>query len=124
MAGRPRTNIDRKSFENLCGMMCTLNEIAGFFNCSPDTIERWCKREYKANFADVYKKLSAKGKISLRRNQFKLSEKSAAMAIFLGKQYLNQSDFGSDNDIDNPTEDDALTASLKELARELEDNVE
>lgn len=122
MAGRPKTEIDLKSFENLCGMMCTLNEIAGFFNCSPDTIERWCKRTYKTTFADVYKKLSAKGKISLRRNQFKLSEKSAAMAIFLGKQYLNQSDFGNDNDMDNPIEDDALTASLKELAKELENN--
>lgn len=31
-------------------------------------------------------------KIKLRRNQLKLSEKSAAMAIFLGKNYLGQSD--------------------------------
>ena len=31
-------------------------------------------------------------KIKLRRNQFKLSEKSASMAIWLGKQYLNQRD--------------------------------
>ena len=31
-------------------------------------------------------------KIRLRRNQLKLSEKSAAMSIFLGKQYLGQSD--------------------------------
>ena len=31
-------------------------------------------------------------KISLRKNQLKLSEKSAAMAIFLGKQYLGQRD--------------------------------
>lgn len=29
-------------------------------------------------------------KIKLRRNQLKLSEKSAAMAIWLGKQYLGQ----------------------------------
>lgn len=31
-------------------------------------------------------------KIRIRRNQLKLSEKSAAMAIFLGKNYLGQSD--------------------------------
>ena len=31
-------------------------------------------------------------KISLRRNQLKLSEKSASMAIFLGKNYLGQRD--------------------------------
>ena len=33
-----------------------------------------------------------KGKISLRRAQFRLAEKSAAMAIFLGKNYLGQRD--------------------------------
>ncbi len=31
-------------------------------------------------------------KIKLRRNQLALSERSAAMAIFLGKQYLGQKD--------------------------------
>lgn len=91
-AGRPRKEIDNKIFENLCGLQCTLEEIAGVFDCSPDTIERWCKREYKETFAETYKKHSAKGKMSLRRTQFKLAEKSAAMAIFLGKNYLGQSD--------------------------------
>jgi AraC-like DNA-binding protein len=91
-AGRPRKEIDNKIFENLCGLQCTLEEIAGVFDCSPDTIERWCKREYKETFAEIYKKHSAKGKTSLRRTQFKLAEKSAAMAIFLGKNYLGQKD--------------------------------
>ena len=90
--GRPQKEIDKKIFENLCGLQCTLEEIAGVFDCSPDTIERWCKREYKETFAEVYKKHSAKGKTSLRRTQFKLAEKSAAMAIFLGKNYLGQKD--------------------------------
>jgi transposase len=73
-------------------MQCTLKEIAGFFDCSEDTIERWCKRTYKENFADTYKTHSASGLISLRRNQFELSKRSAAMAIWLGKQYLDQKD--------------------------------
>ena len=90
--GRPKKEIDKKIFENLCGLQCTLEEIAGVFDCSADTIERWCKREYKETFAEVYKKHSAKGKTSLRRIQFKLAEKSAAMAIFLGKNYLGQKD--------------------------------
>lgn len=90
--GRPRKEIDQKIFENLCGYQCTLEEIAGIFECSPDTIERWCKREYKETFAEIYKKHSMKGKMSLRRYQFKLAEKSAAMAIWLGKQYLGQRD--------------------------------
>lgn len=89
---RPRKEIDQKQFEKLCGMMCTLEEIAGFFDCSEDTIERWCKRTFNERFAEVYKKKSHAGRISLRRNQFELSKKSAAMAIFLGKNYLGQKD--------------------------------
>lgn len=89
---RPRIEIDKKIFENLCGLMCTLEEIASAFDCSEDTIERWCKRTYGIGFADAYKKGSAEGKMSLRRAQFKLAEKSAAMAIFLGKNYLGQTD--------------------------------
>lgn len=89
---RPQKEIDSKIFENLCGLQCTLTEIAVVLDCSEDTIERWCKRTYDMSFADTFKKYSAKGKTSLRRMQFKLAEKSAAMAIWLGKQYLGQKD--------------------------------
>lgn len=89
---RPRKQIDEEQFKKLCGIQCTLSEIAGFFDCSEDTIERWCEREMKMRFAECFKIHSAQGKISLRRLQFKLAEKSAAMAIFLGKQYLGQTD--------------------------------
>lgn len=89
---RPRIEIDKDDFEKLCGLFCTLDEIAGFFECSEDTIERWCKRTYGESFAETWKKKSSKGKISLRRNQFKLSQKNAPMAIFLGKNYLGQRD--------------------------------
>lgn len=90
--GRPRIEIAKEEFEYLCKMMCTEEEIAGFHKCSVDTIERYCEREYNSTFAEVYKQLSSDGKISLRRNQFKLAEKSPAMAIWLGKQYLGQKD--------------------------------
>lgn len=89
---RPRKQIDEEQFKKLCAIQCTLEEIAGFFDCCEDTIENWCKREKKLSFSDFYKMHSAQGKISLRRTQFKLAEKSAAMAIFLGKQYLGQTD--------------------------------
>lgn len=89
---RPRKEIDRNVFENLCGIMCTLEEIAGVFNCCGDTIESWCKRTYRESFSDVYKKFSARGKQSLRRYQFELAKKNATMAIWLGKQWLGQKD--------------------------------
>ena len=89
---RPRKEIDQRQFETLCAMMCTLEEIAGVMGCSGDTIERWCKRTYNQGFAETYKNFSAKGKMTLRRYQLELAKKSAAMAIFLGKNYLGQKD--------------------------------
>ena len=90
--GRPRIEIDEAQFKKLCGIHCTKEEIAGFFDCSEDTIENWCKRTYHETFSAVFKKHSMQGKISLRRIQFKLAEKSVPMAIFLGKNYLGQTD--------------------------------
>ena len=90
--GRPRIEIDENDFKKLCGLQCTLVEIASFFGCSEDTIERWCKRELKMTFAEAFKKHSASGKISLRRWQFKMAEHNCSMAIFLGKNWLGQSD--------------------------------
>lgn len=90
--GRPRIEIDPKQFEGLCNLQCTKEEIAGFFHCSEDTIENWCKKEYGDIFSVVYKKHSQGGKISLRRYQYRMAEKSATMAIWLGKQWLGQTD--------------------------------
>lgn len=90
--GRPKIDIDQSQFEKLCGIQCTKEEIASWFNCSVDTIEKFCARTYKDTFTAVYKNFSGKGKVSLRRNQFKLSETNVTMAIFLGKQYLGQTE--------------------------------
>lgn len=95
--GRPRKPIDRKEFESLLFIQCTLEEVTAYFDnkldgCSEDTIERWCKRTYGESFADVSTKKRSVGKISLRRTQWRLAEKSPAMAIFLGKNYLGQTD--------------------------------
>lgn len=88
--GRPRAKIEKEAFEKLCALQCTKHEIASFFNVSEDTIENWCHREYNENFSAIFSKKRETGKISLRRSQFKLAEKNATMAIFLGKQYLDQ----------------------------------
>jgi hypothetical protein len=90
--GRPKKEIDKKQFESLCALFCTEEDIADFFECSIDTVNRWCKRTYKMTFAEIYKKKKSKGKVSLRRSQFKLAEKNATMAIWLGKQELGQKD--------------------------------
>ena len=89
---RPRKEIDQKDFESLCALQCTKEEICGFFDVSDKTLENWCKRTYSEGFSEVFKKKRGKGKISLRRIQFRLAEKNANMAISLGKNYLGQTD--------------------------------
>lgn len=89
---RPRKKIDQKQFESLCGLQCTLEEVCGFFGVTDKTLDGWCKRTYGQSFSEVFKQKRGKGKISLRRAQFRLAEKNASMAIFLGKQYLGQRD--------------------------------
>lgn len=97
---RPKKQIDKIQFEHLCGLQCTEEEICYFFSVSDKTLIRWCKETYGKSFSEVFKEKRAVGKISLRRNQWKLSEKSAAMAIFLGKNYLGQTD-GAVEDTDD-----------------------
>lgn len=89
---RPKKEIDQKQFENLCGLQCTQSEICSFFDVTDKTLTRWCKEVYGASFSDVFREKRKLGKISLRRTQWKLAEKNAAMAIFLGKNYLDQKD--------------------------------
>lgn len=97
VGGRPRKEIDQKEFESLLALQCTLEEVTAFFDhtlggCSDATIERWCKRTYGKGFVEVSAEKRRLGRISLRRAQLRLAEKNAAMAIFLGKQYLGQKD--------------------------------
>ena len=96
--GRPKIKVDKEDFEKLCAIQCTEEEIAGWFNCSLDTIRRFCQSEYGEQFCEVYKKLSSKGKISLRRTQCRIAENgNSTMAIWLGKQYLDQRDIVEQN---------------------------
>lgn len=89
---RPRKEIDRKQFEMLCALQCTLLEICDALEVTDKTLDRWCKRTYGERFSEVFAKKRGKGKISLRRMQWQLAEKNATMAIWLGKQYLDQKD--------------------------------
>lgn len=91
-AGRKPKEFDRKEFEGLCALQCTQAEICSFFDCDHKTLTKWVKQEYHADYSQVYKEKAERGKISLRRWQFKQAEKSATMAIFLGKQYLGQTE--------------------------------
>lgn len=90
--GRPRAKIDRKQFENLCGIQCTELEICDWFNVSDKTLDKWCHETYNAPFSVVFRQKRGMGRVSLRRSQFQMAQKNPTMAIWLGKQYLDQTD--------------------------------
>ena len=101
--GRPRIEIDFDEFEKLCLIQATLEEMAGWFGCSADTVERRVSEHYEyedeqgnkinPTFAEVFGRLRGKGKIGLRRTQFQRAlAGSDKMLIHLGKQHLGQSD--------------------------------
>ena len=89
---RPKKGIDYIAVEKLSTMQCTQEEIASFLNLSVRTLQR------DEEFCRLFKKGRENGKMSLRRMQFKLAEKNASMAIFLGKQYLGQKDVIENNE--------------------------
>lgn len=90
--GRPRAQIDQSQFEGLCKLQCTEVEICDWFSVTDKTLNRWCRDTYGKTFSEIYREKKNGGKISLRRTQWKLAEKSVPMAIFLGKNYLGQRD--------------------------------
>ena len=79
--GRPKKKIDKKQFEELCQIQCTREEICAVLDCDEVTLNRWCKETYDGNSFS-----------SLRRKRWKLADTNATMAIFLGKQFLEQKD--------------------------------
>ena len=91
--GRPRKEINKTEFEKLCFLQCTRSEFCTWFDVNEDTLNRWCKENYDGRtFSAVFQEKRENGLISLRRTQFQLAEKSPAMAIFLGKNLLGQTD--------------------------------
>ena len=82
---RPEIEIDKDQVYKLAKLGAKTVEIADFFNCSVDTIDR--------RFADELRKGRADLKISLRRWQLEYAQKgNASLLIWLGKQMLDQVD--------------------------------
>ena len=87
-----QATISQSTFESLCAIQCTKEEICAVLDVSEKTLNSWCNNVYGQNFSLVFRNKRELGKSSLRRTQWKLSEKDTRMAIWLGKQYLGQKD--------------------------------
>jgi methylphosphotriester-DNA--protein-cysteine methyltransferase len=93
--GRPVrafTPKDWETVDKLCSLMCTAEEIAGFLDVSVDTLYRRIKESHDLTFAEYLAQKRVGAQIALRRAQWQSAMNgNVAMQIFLGKQYLGQS---------------------------------
>ncbi len=125
MTGRPRIEVNWTEFDKLCAMQCSLVEIAGWFDCSEDTIERRVKETHGITFAEYFAQKRGKGKIALRRKQYEVAiSGNVSMLIWLGKNYLNQADKQEiSGNAENPItiqyadEDSQITPTPKEIPK-------
>lgn len=110
---RPKKVISQKQFESLCAIQCTQEEICNVLDVTDKTLTRWCNDTYNLSFSEIYAQKRDMGKVSLRRNQFKLAESgNATMQIWLGKQVLKQSE--------SPIQEQIKLEELKLKQREFE----
>lgn len=91
--GRPKkilTEDALKLIENMSRIMCTEEEIAQCLGASIDTL---LNSDNKELFRSAIEKGKAQGKQSLRRKQYEVAMKgNSSMLIWLGKQWLGQTD--------------------------------
>lgn len=71
--GRPKIEINEEQLRKLAMMGCTSKEMAAFFNCSVDTLER--------RFADIINLGREEGKSSVRRMLWKHGELGNTIAL-------------------------------------------
>tara|TARA_R100001594_G_scaffold111366_1_gene146108 strand:+ start:192 stop:572 length:381 start_codon:yes stop_codon:yes gene_type:complete len=82
---RPKLDIDPDKVEMLASFGCSTIEIARLHNCDESTIRLRFKNELERGRENM--------KIKLRQLQWKQAENgNTSLLIFLGKQYLGQSD--------------------------------
>lgn len=97
----PIKSIDWDTAEKLAAIFCTATEICSVIGVSEDTMLRRCKSKFKMTFAEWISQKRDRGKMSLRRKQYEMAAGgNPTMLIWLGKQYLNQTD---KNEIDQTT---------------------
>ena len=110
--GRPKKIIDYQLVEDLASIFCTQEEIASIMKCDVRTLQR------DEEFCRLYIKNIDNAKSSLRRVQYKKAMSgNTTMLIWLGKQYLGQSDkVVVDNQADAIKSATEIVAKVRELA--------
>lgn len=78
--------LDRRQFESLCGMQCSVEELCGWFGCDEAALNTWCVDTYGEDFRSAFDRLAMMGRIALRRDQVAAAKKNVSMARHLEAQ--------------------------------------
>src|SRR5262249_46978047 len=74
----------------LAKIQCTQHEAASVLKVCPKTFDNYLRNIKKVR--EAWENGRGEGKVALRRLQWESAKRSAAMQVWLGKQYLGQSD--------------------------------
>lgn len=86
---------DKQTFISCCSIFCTRDEVCSILHMDKRTLEKNIELAFPETptWQEAFEFFSGSGKASLRRAQFELAlSGNVPMLIFLGKNYLNQSD--------------------------------
>jgi DNA-binding transcriptional ArsR family regulator len=90
---RPRKEVDFEKLARVCQYPMTNEDIAAILDLSVDTISRAIKKEYGIGFAEYKDQKQSNLRFTLLAKQIEVAKSgNVAMLIFLGKNYLGQSD--------------------------------
>lgn len=88
----PEKVIDYNQVVYWAEMQATQEEVAGSFRVSVETLNSRLVECCGLTYSELRKRVDGMAKMSLRRYQFEQAKRSAAMAIWLGKNWLGQVD--------------------------------
>jgi|TARA_R100001460_G_scaffold36495_1_gene70058 hypothetical protein len=95
MARPKKYQIDTSQLQKLATLGCTNKEMADFFGCSADLLEK--------SYSEFLIKGRAEQKMRLRQLQWKACENgNVSMLIFLGKNMLGQQDRIEETQLEEP----------------------
>lgn len=90
--GRNPKELNWHVFEEGSKIHCTIRELCGLLNVDPKTLHTHAQERYGKELKEIMEDFRSSGKESLRRYQLRLAKTNANMAIWLGKNWLGQSD--------------------------------
>jgi len=118
--GRPPKEIDWNTVDMLLKSQCDGVAIAEILGVCPDTLYRDCVKTNKMTFSKYSTVKKTEGKELLRAKQYQVAMSGdRTMLVWLGKQYLNQTDrrnIAITDDMDKTREREIFLSKMRRVS--------